>query len=469
MTDELASGDAEHAAALTWVRSFLSGRGVPEEEIDRAEADDTLDLLVADRIFVPGGSRYTLAEVSQRTGITVELAERLWRALGFADVGPDEREFTDFDIEAIMIFRSMVEMGVAEVEPAVQFARVLGSAMARIAEAEISPVITAGNRVIGTARSGGDSVIEAARFVRMADATVPAMVRVLEFAWRRHVQAATRRAMLLRTRGDKSALPRLVVGFADMVGFTVLSQHLSDEELAAVVSRFEEVAHDIVTGGRGRIVKMIGDEVMFVTESVFDAARIGLNLAEAYADDELLSDVRVGMSVGPVLIQDGDYFGPVVNMASRLVNIGEPGAVLVSDDFHDELEQELPREEDQDGEGDHAEDEMGEQEVVFVALRPRVLKDFGRVQLWALYRPGDDQVRLDRRIGRRWERLAEVIRDLEELRLKGERLFSGAQRAETDTDGSRVAESNGGDAERAEAEGAVDRAERTSSEVDEPT
>ncbi|HYA68919.1 MAG TPA: adenylate/guanylate cyclase domain-containing protein, partial [Acidimicrobiales bacterium] len=388
--------------------------------------------------------------------------------LGFADVGTDEREFTDFDIEAILIFQSMVEMGVAEVEPAVQFARVIGSAMARIAEAEVSPVITAGNRVIGTTRSVGDSVIEAKRFARMADATVPAMARVLEFAWRRHVQAATRRAMLLRTRGDKSALPRLVVGFADMVGFTVLSQHLADEELAAVVSRFEEVAHDIVTGGRGRIVKMIGDEVMFVSESVFDAARIGLNLAEAYADDELLSDVRVGMSIGPVLVQDGDYFGPVVNLASRLVNIGEPGAVLVSDDFHDALEQDLPPEADRDRDDGHGGVESREQDVVFVALRPRVLKDFGRVQLWALYRPGDDQVRLDRRIGRRWERLAEVIRDLEELRVKGERLFAGSQRTGSDSD-SGAAESNGGDAERAEGEGAVDRAERTSSEVDKPT
>ena len=97
--------------------------------------------------------------------------------------------------------------------------------------------------------------------------------------------------------------------------------------------RFEELSHDIVTGLGGRVVKMIGDEVMFVVESVADAARIGLDLADAYADDELLSDVRVGLAVGPVLLREGDYFGPTVNLAHRIVNIGNPGTVLVSDEF----------------------------------------------------------------------------------------------------------------------------------------
>ncbi len=467
---------AAHDAALAWVRSFLLGHGVSQEDIDRAEADDTLDLLVADRVLVPGGNRFTRVEVAERTGISVELAERFWRALGFADVGSDEREFSDLDIEAIRIFQSMVAWGVAEVESAVQFARVIGSSMARIAEAEVSPVITPGNKLIGSGNRLGDSVIEAERFGRMADTTLPAMARVLEFAWRRHVQAATRRAMLLRTRGDKTALPRLAVGFADMVGFTVLSQQLADEELATVVSRFEAVAHDTVTAGGGRVVKMIGDEAMFVSESVLDAARIGLDLAEAYADDELLSDVRVGLSVGPVLVQDGDYFGPVVNMASRLVNIGEPGTVLVSEDFHDALERDLhPAGSTADGEahtagpsdsGAPTEPGFVGGEFVFVALRPRVLKDFGRVQMWALYRPGDDQVALDRRMGRRWERLADVIRDLEDLRVKGERLlFTGSLRA---GQGSVTGESESGDAEGTEGEGAVDGTQGTAAEVDEP-
>ena len=129
-----------------------------------------------------------------------------------------------------------------------------------------------------------------------------------------------------------------------MVGFTLLSQHLTDEELAAVVRRFEDISHDIVTNARGRVVKMIGDEVMFVVDNVADAARIGLGLADAYADDDLLSDVRVGLAFGPVLLRDGDYFGPTVNLAHRIVNIGNPGTVLMSDEFHTALMEEAPDE-----------------------------------------------------------------------------------------------------------------------------
>ena len=125
----------------------------------------------------------------------------------------------------------------------------------------------------------------------------------------------------------------MAVGFADMVGFTMLSQHLGDEELAAVVSRFEELAHDTVVALGGRVVKMIGDEVMFVVPTATGAAQIGLSLAEAYAGDELLSDVRVALAIGPVLVQDGDFYGPVVNLASRLVGVANPGTVLVSDEF----------------------------------------------------------------------------------------------------------------------------------------
>jgi class 3 adenylate cyclase len=213
-----------------------------------------------------------------------------------------------------------------------------------------------------------------------------------------------------------------------MVGFTLLSQHLSDEELAAVVRRFEEISHDIVTSAGGRVVKMIGDEVMFVVDSVAAAARIGLSLADAYADDDLLSDVRVGLACGPVLLRDGDYFGPTVNLAHRIVNIGNPGTVLMSDEFHTALEQEAP-------------DQFTAQ-----ALRPRLLKDLGRVQLWWCGTVGHEAdgtgAAADRRRNVRWERLSEVLRDLEELRGVGERLLS-ANRGP----GSGAAEPGGGDAE----------------------
>ena len=430
---DAAPSDAE---ALERVRRLLRAHGTPEEEIAKAEQDDVLDLLVADQLLVPSQRRFTEAEVSQRAGLPVELTRRFWRALGFPDVEADERLFTDLDADALTTLRSLMDLGAADVDTGLQLARVIGSSMARIAEAEVSPAV----RGMVAGPGPGGTVEAAARFSAMADRSLPAMARLLEFVWRRHVQAAVRRAMLLRGRSESGALPFLAVGFADMVGFTTLSQQLSEPELAAVVARFEEVAHDTVTAAGGRVVKMIGDEAMFVAESVEAAARTGLALAEAYADDDLLSDVRVALAVGPVLVQDGDFYGPVVNLASRMVNMAAPGSVLVTDEFHRALLDALASAPGgasgiEDGAGERAgADEMGPDGAAgagfaFLALRPRQVKDLGRVQLWALFRPGAQPVALDRRLGRRWERLADVLHDLDELRERGERLIAGARAA----------------------------------------
>jgi adenylate cyclase len=465
---------------LRRVREFLLDHGASDEEIARAQAEDLLDLLVADRLVVPSAVRYTEAEVSQRTGMPVELSRRFWRALGFPDPTPEDALFTDLDIEAIIILEAVVELGFADVESALQLARVVGSSMARIADAEVSPAILG----VFAPPGSGDSVEAADRFARLADQTLPAMGRLLEFVWRRHFQAAIRRAMLLRSRGESATLPELCIGFADMVGFTMLSQQLSEDELAALISRFEDVAHDVVTSLGGRVVKMIGDEVMFVAESPTAAGHIALGLAETYADDELLSDVRVALAVGPVLAQDGDYYGPVVNLAKRVADIAAPGSVLVTDEFHSALVEALVlvdegrrhagvefqadevNESAQDANPVSDSDEtLSVEGFAFRPLRPRLIRDVGRVTLWSLYRPGAEPLRLDRRVGSRWERLAEVLRELDDLRERGEKLISGGLRAAAE-DRSGLWGAEGGDAERSEREGSVEGGDRPSPQVD---
>jgi len=423
--DSLPTDDdgARREAALSHVKEILLMHGATEEEIDRAVADGVIDLFVAERMLIPSRRRYSRVEVSELTGVDLEKLERFWRALGFPGVADDETAFTDLDLEAVRLFQGLQALGAADTDTAVQMARVMGSSMARIAEAELVPGDMVSEEV--------DPVLSAEAFAGVADVTIPAMAKLLEFVWRRQVAAGIQRNMVLRSHGlAPGQSPDLAVGFADMVGFTLLSQHLSDEELAAVVRRFEELSHDIVTSARGRVVKMIGDEVMFVVDDVADAARIGLDLADAYADDDLLSDVRVGLSCGPVLLRDGDYFGPTVNLAHRIVNIANPGTVLMSDEFHAALMAEAPG------------------EFTGQALRPRLLKDLGRVQLWWCGRAGQEAdgtgAAADRRRNVRWERLSEVLRDLEELRGVGERLLTSNRSA-----GSVETQAGGGDAEGA--------------------
>lgn len=322
------------------------------DEIERARQAGLIGLLAVAAAAVPGPVRYTPEELSTQVGIDRDVSKRYWRAMGFPDADDDERIFTDTDVEALSTVNALLSMGLTDLDESIQLTRVIGSSLARIAEAMVR---SAGRR------DRGDRPLESDLLTMAAQARLDTQSALLDYVWRRHLQAASRRVLLSDTRhGRPTAV--LAVGFADLVGFTALSQQVTDTELAEVVGRFEALAFDEVAARGGRVAKMIGDEVMFVGDDVNAAVETALSLADTYASDELLSDVRVGLAWGEVLAREGDYFGPVVNVASRMVNIALPGAVVVSDAVRTALD--------------------GERKYVFHALRPRTLKDIGRVRLW---------------------------------------------------------------------------------------
>jgi adenylate cyclase len=343
------------------LRELVAALGVSENEIDKADADGTLGLLAIDHLILADQNpRFTQQEVESITGLDRESA-RFWRALGFPDPGPNDRLFSDFDVEMLKLVHQLVEIGLIEHDEALQMTRVIGSSMARIASAQIDAIE---NKVDEpTFVDGTEPAVLRARFL------IPAMPQILEYTWKRHLQSAARRRMVRETGAAEGGYSQ-AVGFADLVGFTALSQQLTDHELAIIVDRFEATAYDIIGALGGRVIKMIGDEVMFAVDDVDKGLEIALSLAEAYHDDESLSDVRVGLACGPVLEREGDLFGPVVNLASRIVSIAYAGSVVVAAEVHDAL----------------AEDEG----VRWKSLRTRQLKDIGRVQLWAARRVGDD-------------------------------------------------------------------------------
>ena len=116
--------------------------------------------------------------------------------------------------------------------------------------------------------------------------------------------------------------------FADLCGFTRLSNSLDDASLDRLLDRFEGLALAVLTRHGGRLVKLIGDEVMIVTSSPAVAARIALDLVEAAEADDLLPGLKAGISSGPVLVRRGDCFGATVNRAHRIVDVAPCGDVL---------------------------------------------------------------------------------------------------------------------------------------------
>jgi adenylate cyclase len=167
----------------------------------------------------------------------------------------------------------------------------------------------------------------AAMLVAIADDLEPLLI----YAWRRHLAAAISRMVTdAEPILDRPGVERSV-GFADLVSFTRLVRRLSERDLARVVQRFEALASDVVIAHGGRVIKTVGDEVLFVAIGAAPAAAIALDLVKAMADDDLLPDVRVGMASGRVISRLGDVFGTTVNRASRLTAVAKPRTVVVDD------------------------------------------------------------------------------------------------------------------------------------------
>ena len=146
-----------------------------------------------------------------------------------------------------------------------------------------------------------------------------------------HVEAAVRREVASGGTMKNPRVAQLSVGFLDLVGSTSAFVELDPEDLTAAIGEFERQAIDIVVAHGGRVVKMIGDEVMFVAPDIAGACLASLELREQVADNSILSELRGGLAVGGLVRGYGDFFGADVNVAARLVKLAEPGVLLVTD------------------------------------------------------------------------------------------------------------------------------------------
>jgi adenylate cyclase len=369
------------------LKTLLEAYGVSRREIDQAERDNTLGYLAVEHFVFPDPAIYDLESVADVTGMPAAQIVQLWRSLGFPDPIGGERIFTETDVEMLTNVADLMREGRLEPDLALQMSRVIGSSLARVAAAMID--------ALGLDEEGEPL---AGDFAGAASQLMPTFPKILDYVWRRHLQVAARReAAREASDGERDTK---AVGFADLVGFTALSQQVDEHILASVVDRFESIAYDTVVSLGGRVVKMIGDEVMFVVDDDRSALEIALTLSEAYSEDDQLSEVRVGLASGPVLEREADYYGPTVNLASRIVAIAFPGSVVVSDDIHAGLE--------------------SDPSFSWRSLKQRRLKDIGRVSLWSVRRAGDDDGRRSarerdrRRKAERWERGIERLAEGEE-------------------------------------------------------
>lgn len=292
MTDELSAGSAAR------------------EDIERAILGSDEAITSADVVNIAGGSA---AE-----------ARALWRALGFADPG-ESPAFHAADLEAITLLLDTVRSGAIDFDTGVRLTRAVGRTMARLADWQVSTLSEYVEDLESSGEGTGSRLTTALNLIRSVE---PPFEKLMVYAWRRHLAAAVGRVEALGASDADLHTATVSVGFADLVGFTRLSNGMDEEQLAILVETFETACADVVAGRGGRVIKTLGDSVLFLATEAIAAVDIALDIVESIAANESLPDVHVGLATGPVVLRLGDVFGSPVNMASRLTGVARRNRVI---------------------------------------------------------------------------------------------------------------------------------------------
>jgi len=289
-------------------------------EPDPGEARDELE-----RAILGEEPVFNAAEVSTETGVTIEEARRLWRALGFPEHGT-ETAFTRADAEAVSTLVEVVASGLIDFDLGVNLTRAVGQTMARLADWEVASLVQRVEELEAGEQATGSRIGSALRIVEEFNGPFE---QLMLYAWRRHLAAAVARVEALGANEEDLHTTQITVGFADIVSFTALSNQLTEARIGDLVELFESRCADVVASQRGRVIKSIGDAVLFVNDDPIRAYDTAQGIINVVGRDSRMPDVRVGLATGSVVMRLGDVFGPPVNMAARLTAVARRNRIII--------------------------------------------------------------------------------------------------------------------------------------------
>jgi adenylate cyclase len=268
---------------------------------------------------------FNALEVAEETGVTVDELRRLWRALGFPEHGL-ETAFTHADADAVSTLTGVVESDIIDFDLAVNLTRAVGQTMSRLADWEVATLVHRVEELEAGRDATGSRTSTA---MRMVEEMNPSFEKLLIYAWRRHLAAAVSRIEALGANEDDLHTTQVTVGFADIVSFTELSNQIEEDRLGDIVEIFESRCADVVAGRRGRVIKSIGDSVLFVNTDPIRAFDTAEGIIHVIGRDSRMPDVRLGLASGSVVMRMGDVYGPPVNMAARLTAVARRNRVII--------------------------------------------------------------------------------------------------------------------------------------------
>lgn len=330
----------------------------------------------------------TRRQVAEASGVPLDVAEELWAQLGFPHTDDDDIAFTERDVEALRSTSELVTLGILQPDSQSALVRTWGRSFARLAEWQVG-------LLAGIALADEDPQ---ARLDQLVAEVLPRVGDLQDYIWRRHLESAAQR--LLPTVDSGSDQTPTAVVFADIVGYTSQSKNLDETELVDLIEVFEDETTRAVVAAGGRVIKTIGDEVLFVVDDAWAATEVALTLTgRGEDDDDDFPRVRAGIAYGPITRRLGDVFGPTVNIASRLTSVARPGTVLVDRGAFDVLTgQDLPPDTAPDGTPlarliDRAAEELAELspfaehgDLKFRRLRRVSVKGYRHLEPWSVRR-----------------------------------------------------------------------------------
>jgi adenylate cyclase len=329
-------GDALRAR---WLQSLERG-GVPLEGLAAAVRDGALsfsflDLAAYDQFT--GLSATTFQQLSAQTGIPLELLMVVREAFGFAEPGPEDHVH-DNELSVVPLLQLQLAKGF---RPMVieRWLRVYGDSLRRIAETEAAWWNSEVEVAMVEAGMTEGQMLQAQ--ADLGSQMTPLVERALlaiyhgqqEHAWSQvfveHVEGA------LEAAGLHSRLDRPpAMCFLDITGYTRLTEERGDEAAADLAARLATLVRRSAQEHDGTPVKWLGDGVMFYFRQPAAAVLAALEMVEMVGNHGL-PPAHVGIHAGPVIFQDGDYFGRTVNLAARIAEYARPGEVLVSQEVVD--------------------------------------------------------------------------------------------------------------------------------------
>jgi adenylate cyclase len=318
---------AERAELIEW----LLEQGITAEEI---RASPVPMLVGSRRLIGDDGDFVSTREISEATGLELELLQRIQRAIGLVRVDdPDAAVHLRADVAAAAHAKEFLDLGI-QPDQVVQVVRVLAEGLSHAAEVmrytALSTVLQPGATELQTAQASHALVS------RIAPLLGP-MIEDMLFMQLRHMMETE--AVNASERAAGAPLPgarHITAAFADLVGFTRLGEEVPPEELSQLANRLADLARDVATPPV-RFVKTIGDAAMFVCTEPAPLLDAVLKLVDITDGDNDFPRLRAGIASGSAVSRAGDWFGSPVNTASRVTAAARPGTVLAAESVRDEL------------------------------------------------------------------------------------------------------------------------------------